>query len=299
MEHVVSTAVFNLKHFDQWPLWQGESDSGTILLISDIVFDLEAQLDSRVQAEDLDAAIQAKERLFQTLSNFTDPYSDEENFSEGYGAQEFNYSVTAWDGALRRSVISNQREFDVKSLEELEHVVEGTVDELGVFTGRVKAFGRWLDGEIVILPKNDISNRSNSKVGEFHLRLGTFQQIAGSSSHPPEVHRKLLEQSIKYGGVMVYRNGLRVMPYGREDSDFFEIEKRRSFASRLAPTIGLDLLQSIYRATGQAGRSNPNVLRPPSLCTNTSPPCICAIALTMANPSPWLAPLLWRAASTR
>lgn len=228
MEHVVSTAVFNLKHFDQWPLWQGESDSGTILLISDIVFDLEAQLDSRVQAEDLDAAIQAKERLFQTLSNFTDPYSDEENFSEGYGAQEFNYSVTAWDGALRRSVISNQREFDVKSLEELEHVVEGTVDELGVFTGRVKAFGRWLDGEIVILPKNDISNRSNSKVGEFHLRLGTFQQIAGSSSHPPEVHRKLLEQSIKYGGVMVYRNGLRVMPYGREDSDFFEIEKRRS-----------------------------------------------------------------------
>jgi len=26
----------------------------------------------------------------------------------------------------------------------------------------------------------------------------------------------------------VYRNGLRVMPYGREDNDFFEIEKRRA-----------------------------------------------------------------------
>lgn len=229
MEHVVATATFNLNHFEQWPLWRGESDHGTILLIADIVFDLEAQLDSRVNSEDLDAAAQAKERLFQTLSNFTDPYSDDDDFAEGYGAQDFNYSVTAWDGALRSAVISNQREFDVRNLEELEHVVEGTVSETGVFTGRVKAFGRWLDGDVVIPPKSDVSSRSNSKVGEFHLRLGTFQQMANSSSHPPEVHRKLSEQSLKYGGVMVYRNGLRVMPYGREDSDFFEIEKRRSF----------------------------------------------------------------------
>lgn len=228
MEHVVATATFGLNHFEQWPLWRGESDHGTILLIADIVFDLEAQLDSRVKSEDLDAAAQAKERLFQTLSNFTDPYSDEDDFADGYGAQAFNYSVTAWDGALRRAVISSQREFDVRNLEELEHVVEGTVSEAGVFKGRVKAFGRWLDGDIIIPPKSDVSSRSNSKVGAFHLRLGTFQQVAGASSHPPEVHRKLLEQSLKYGGVMVYRNGLRVMPYGREDSDFFEIEKRRS-----------------------------------------------------------------------
>jgi len=152
----------------------------------------------------------------------------QKNCAEGFTAEEFSYSVTAWEGALRRSVISNQREFDVSNLEELEHVVEGTVNEFGVFTGRVKAFGRWLDGDVVISPKSEVSIRSNSKVGSFHLRLGTFQQMPGSSSHPPEIHRKLIEQSSKYGGVMVYRNGLRVMPYGREDSDFFEIEKRRS-----------------------------------------------------------------------
>lgn len=229
MEHIVTKTTFELNHFEQWPLWRNETDHGTILLIADIVFDLEAQLESRVKSEDLDAAAQAKERLFQTLSNFTDPYSDKDNFSDGFGAEEFSYSVTAWEGSLRRPVISNQREFDVSNLEELEHVVEGTVDNFGVFTGRVKAYGRWLDGEIVIPPKSEVSSRSNSKVGMFHLRLGTFQQMAGSSSHPPEVHRRLVEQSSKYGGIMVYRNGLRVMPYGREDNDFFEIEKRRSF----------------------------------------------------------------------
>ena len=51
-------------------------------------------------------------------------------------------------------------------------------------------------------------------------------------------------------------------------------------------------LGSGYRASHQIGRYNPNVLRPPPLRTNTSPPCICAIALTMASPSPWLPPLL-------
>lgn len=228
MEQVVDNATFEPRHFEQWPLWRGEKEHGTILLIADIVFDLESQLEGRIHPEDADAATQAKDRLFQTLSNFTDPFADPEEVAKGYGAETFDYSVTAWEGSLRRPVISSQREFDYRNLEELEHVVEGRVDESGVFTGRVKAFGQWLEGEIRINPKGEVSNRANSKVGPFHIRLGTFQIDARSSSHHPEVHRQLKEQTDKYGGVMVYRNGLRVMPYGREDSDFFEIEKRRS-----------------------------------------------------------------------
>ncbi|MBK8133129.1 MAG: ATP-binding protein [Gammaproteobacteria bacterium] len=228
MEQVVDNATFEPRHFEQWPLWRGEKEHGTVLLIADIVFDLEAQLKGRIHSEDTDAAKQAIDRLFQTLSNFTDPFADPEEIAEGYGAAAFDYAVTTWEGALRRPVISSQREFDYRNLEELEHVVEGRVDEQGVFTGRLKAFGRWLEEKVHIKPKGEVPNRANSKVGPFHIRLGTFQQIAGSSSHPPEIHRKLLEQSEKYGGVMVYRNGLRVMPYGREDNDFFEIEKRRS-----------------------------------------------------------------------
>lgn len=228
MEQVVANTAFELRHFEQWPVWRGEKEHGTILLIADVVFDLEAQLEGRTQPEDADVAIQAKQRLFQTLSNFSDPYADLEEVASEYGAAKFDYTVTAWEGGLRRSVISSQREFDYSNLEELEHVVEGVVDEQGIFTGRIKAFGRWLENEVHILPKGDVSNRSNSRVGLFHIRLGTFQQRSSESFHPPEIHRKLVEQSEKYGGVMVYRNGLRVMPYGREDNDFFEIEKRRS-----------------------------------------------------------------------
>lgn len=228
MERIVTGATFDTRQFLQWPLWRGDKEHGTILLIADIVFDLEAQLSGRLHAEDSNTAQQAKDRLFQTLSNFTDPFTDPQEAEEDYNAADFDYSVIAWEGALQRSVISNQHEFDYRNLEELEHVVEGRVDERGNFIGRVRAFGNWLDGEVRIGPKTDVSQRANSKVGAFHIRLGSFQQNSGSSSHPPDVHRKLLEQAQKYAGVMIYRNGLRVMPFGREDNDFFEIEKRRT-----------------------------------------------------------------------
>lgn len=228
MERILDVATFEPRHFQQWPLWRNEKAHGTILLIVDVVFDLEAQIPGRVSREDAEAATQAKDRLFQTLCNFVDPFSDQAEVAEGYGAQDFDYSVTAWEGSSLRSIISSERQFDYRNLEELEHVVDGRVNEQGIFAGRVKAFGRWLPDEVQIRPTAEVSGRSNSKVGPFHIRLGTFQQVSMASSHPPEVHQHLMEQAGKYAGVMVFRNGLRVMPYGREDNDFFEIEKRRS-----------------------------------------------------------------------
>jgi signal transduction histidine kinase len=102
------------------------------------------------------------------------------------------------------------------------------VNNVGVFTGRVKAFGKWQQSAVTINPVSPPPNRADSAVGPFHIRIGTFEQIQLNSSHPPAVHAALTDQAEKYAGLMVYRNGLRVMPYGREDNDFFEIEMRRT-----------------------------------------------------------------------
>ncbi len=228
IEAVVVDTAFESKHIEQWPLWKGDKEYGTALLIGDLNFDLEAQLDSRANPAEKSAVKQAKDRLFQTLSSFTDTFSDTEELREGYGPGPFKYSVTAWEGSLRRPIVTSEREFDLASLEQLEHVLEGEVDEQGVFVGRVKAFGTWLEGEVKIKPEGEVSHHAKSVVGPFHIRLGTFEHNVGSSSHGVAVHSDLKAKAELYSGVMVYRNGLRVMPYGREDNDFFEIEKRRS-----------------------------------------------------------------------
>lgn len=228
IEQVLIAAAFEMRHLQQWSVWNGTKTHGTALLIGNISFDLEAHLNDRVALDEESAAERAKNRLFETLQNFTDPFVDQAEISEGYAAEDFHVSVTAWKGLLSRPIISNEREFDLRNLEELEHIIVGTVDDSGIFSGRIKAFGQWLDGEIKILPKVKVPTRSDSKIGFFRIRLGSYEGLETNSTLPPEIWADLKEKSERFGGLLMYRNGLRVMPYGREDNDFFEIEKRRT-----------------------------------------------------------------------
>lgn len=228
IEKTLIGTTFTERHIENWPIWGNKSSHGTAMLMSGLAYDLEAQLVSAATSSDADAMLSAQNKFLQTLSNFTDPFVDAKEAASDIAADNFHYSVTAWEGSLSRPIISDEREFDYKNLEELEHVLEGEVDQHGIFRGRVKSFGKLLDGEIVINPSSAISTRSDTRVGAFHLRVGTFEQELRNTTHTEEVYSKLLEQMGKYGGFMVFRNGLRVMPYGREDNDFFEIEKRRT-----------------------------------------------------------------------
>lgn len=227
IEKTLIEATFSERHISNWPVWNNASLHGTAMMMANLSYDLEVQIPNSATVDEATAQ-SAKEKLFQTLSNFTDPFLDPEEAHSELEADDFHYSVTAWKGSLSYPIISDEREFDYNNLEELEHIIEGEVDRNGIFRGKVKAFGKWLEGEIVINPANAVPVRSDTRIGPFHLRIGTFEQVLLSSTHPTELHGKLEEQAKKYSGFMVFRNGLRVMPYGREDNDYFEIERRRT-----------------------------------------------------------------------
>ena len=226
IENTLIETTFTERHVSNWAVWSDISSHGTAMLMAGIAYDLEAQLESSSTSES-ETAKGAKEKLFQTLSNFTDPFFDAKKDESDLSSGDFQYSVTAWEGKLLRQIISNEREFDHNNLEELEHLIEGEIDQNGIFRGSVKAFGKLLDGVITITPPYAVPVRADLQIGVFHIRLGSFEGQIGVSTHPPEIQAKLNEQAEKYGGFMMFRNGLRVMPYGREDNDYFEIEKRR------------------------------------------------------------------------
>lgn len=50
----------------------------------------------------------------------------------------------------------------------------------------------------------------------------------GKSTHEKAEHDRIKELAELYAGFMIFRDGLRVLPYGRPDNDFFEIEERRT-----------------------------------------------------------------------
>ncbi|TQQ46086.1 histidine kinase, partial [Vibrio cholerae] len=223
IEKTVIGTCFTNKHFDTWDVWNKRSDHGTAMFIGNIHDDLVAQLSFESGSEADGTEVRAKERFVQTLNSFVNPFgrNGEERITN------FSTSVIAWNGSLQRFVIDKVRNFDISNFDQLEHIVEGDINEDGLFEGRVKAFGEWHD-DVIIRPKSTYRTRKDSRFGSFSLRLGTFEIVKKNTSLSEELYEKFNTARESIGGVMVFRDNLRVMPYGREDNDFFEMEKRRS-----------------------------------------------------------------------
>lgn len=79
------------------------------------------------------------------------------------------------------------------------------------------------------VPRRPLPQNRRDHVGPFSFCIGTFEQVVAVTTHTQQQFDHLMEKAKDYAGLAVYRDGLRVMPYGRPDSDFFRIEERRSF----------------------------------------------------------------------
>lgn len=223
IEETVINAVFDERHMAAWAVWAGDTKCGTALLSADISYDLESLLTSHDTAEQDPTFSAARERVFRTLSGFTDPY-----IKDGTSKDEFHYRVEVWRGERQSIFLSEDRDFDETNFQKLEHIVEGVVDGAGIFRGRVKVFGEWDEEEVEIRPARQVPGGPRTKVGGFRLKIGAYEGVRENSALTDEDHVFIQKASENYSGLFLYRDGLRVLPFGRPDNDFFEIEKRRS-----------------------------------------------------------------------
>ncbi len=229
-EDILSTiknVPFDLRHLQQWPVWEGSCGHGTALLVSGINYDLRVHLDEEVAET---SAAGAKERFFETLSSFVDPFVDPADPGAARYDPQFSYAVRVWEGDNHRVILGSEKQFDRRQVDGMEHILEGRIDSGGVFTGRVRAFGEWLSDDCVIEPPDDLSipRRRDTRVGPLDLYIASMEFESKNTTHSPEEFQRYRDLAAKYSGFMVFRDGLRVLPYGRTDNDFFEIESRRS-----------------------------------------------------------------------
>lgn len=187
---------------------------GTALFLLDINRELNLLTNSGDFSKENQELDEIRKTLIDTLRAFTDPFKEMSN--------DFTYEIQSYQKNNKLKVILNQSDvFDKQEFDALEHTVEGVVDKRGIFKGRVKAWG--VDqGEISISPTINVE-----KLGQFEIKLGSFEGDPKKSSFSTSAHSYVTEKMEKYSGIMIFRDGLRVMPYGRPDNDFFEIEERR------------------------------------------------------------------------
>jgi signal transduction histidine kinase len=205
------------RHLNEWPVYSGLGTHGTALFMVGVHHDLAHWV--RPGPKEDDEKLHTSELLRRTLSGFIDPFTEKQ--------PDFNYEVLLHFGERTTRIIASQDVFGYDDLLALEHVIDGGFDARGRFKGRVIAFGKDL-GIQEFVPRRPPPAAGRDHVGAFKFCIGTFEQQESNSSHSDRQFDHLFEQAKNYAGLAVYRDGLRVMPYGRPESDFFRLEERRS-----------------------------------------------------------------------
>lgn len=113
--------------------------------------------------------------------------------------------------------------FDKKDFEEADHYIRGSFDENGFFEGVVRVYRKTFEYTFrpVRLP-------GKTPYGPFNLELGVIEGSQSNSLLTPEAYGIMDGKTSRFGGLYIYRDKFRVLPYGRVDYDFLKFEERRN-----------------------------------------------------------------------
>lgn len=205
-----------------------ERKHGTYFVIFDPIkeiLELETEQDDNLKETQEEIAEQTK-YVRSALSGLFNPFDEKltkerqkilgDDFSKTPSMQIYSANNTEHD------FLQMKEFFTPDEFKECEHWIDGYFDENGVFVGKIKVFGKIEDYKFVprIQPR--------AKFGRLRLKMAFWEGQAGNSSMSQETYRKFEEKGENFSGLYIYRDGFRVLPYGRIDFDFLEFEKRRS-----------------------------------------------------------------------
>ena len=126
-------------------------------------------------------------------------------------------------------LIGEKSFFTPEEFYSVDHHFEGRFDEFGQFTGTIQLYRG--EPQQYILSWPQAAGRP-TECGAFRLRLGYLMGLAEESRLPREEHGPMYDKLNRLGGLYIYRDGVRVLPYGNSDYDFLNIEQRRTLAAK-------------------------------------------------------------------
>lgn len=110
-------------------------------------------------------------------------------------------------------------------LEKSDHLLEGSVDDFGQFKGSLRVYDETYKD--VIIPWPD-SHGNLTQCGPFKITFGYLMGKKSETMLSPDDYVLLNDKLDHLGGMYVYRDGIRILPYGDHTADWLEVEKRRN-----------------------------------------------------------------------
>lgn len=125
-------------------------------------------------------------------------------------------------------LIGERAFFTPEEFKEVDHHFTGRVDEYGQFRGKVGIYQ--MKDEDYVLSWSE-SDGKRTQCGPFNMTFAYMQGQARDSLVSPEEHVRMRRKLDRIGGLYVYRDGIRVQPYGDSDFDWLDIERNRTLGA--------------------------------------------------------------------
>jgi signal transduction histidine kinase len=120
-------------------------------------------------------------------------------------------------------LIARENFFSEDEIRKADHWLEGEFDSRGFFTGELQVFN-------TIIKHTYRPRRApgDTPYGPFKMKFGFIEGAEKSSKLSTEQWHVMMKKLDMYGGLYIYRDNFRVLPYGRTEYDFLKFEYRRS-----------------------------------------------------------------------
>jgi len=192
------------------------SKPGTAFVIGNVHPDLKLY----ARPDRLDQDSDEADYLIRLLGNYSDRFSAR----DATEADPFAVDIRIWRAGdlAPRSLFNVADTFSPGDLEHYDHHASVTFDEHGRYSGLLERFGE----KIALLPDADAAGPV-LKCGPFSLTFW-YWQGQEKTSLPKELYTQYEQRLERFGGLMMYRSGLRVLPYGNLSYDWLRMEERRT-----------------------------------------------------------------------
>ncbi|MBK8243243.1 MAG: ATP-binding protein [Saprospiraceae bacterium] len=152
-----------------------------------------------------------------SLTGFTNPFKQTSiNIRTTF---EIHSNTGTYDLLQSRGEFFSHSDFDLADV-----YIKGKFNGTGSFDGTIRIFDKTIDYTFTNPRKKD----KRSIYGEIPIELGYSQGVQKSSMLSELQFNKISIKIKEYGGLYVFRDNFRVLPYGRENADFLNFELRRS-----------------------------------------------------------------------
>ena len=127
--------------------------------------------------------------------------------------------------AVPDDLIAENEFFTPDEFRNADHRIRGAFDEFGQFHGEISIYAQTTPRHVI--PWGG-SRGNPTNCGPFSIDFAAFEGESKHSTIPHEEHARLASKAEQLGGLYIYRNGIRVLPYGDTDYDWLDIEFRRT-----------------------------------------------------------------------